>query len=73
YFMQRQLDSHSARALTVSLVGALEGAFTLARILHSAEPLREAGNMLAALAVRHQRDSETRPTAADSSKSTEGV
>jgi AcrR family transcriptional regulator len=47
YFHARGLDETAARELTLSLIGALEGAFVLARTLRSAEPLLAAGRVLA--------------------------
>jgi AcrR family transcriptional regulator len=47
YFHARGLDEALARELTLSLIGALEGAFVLARTLRSAEPLLAAGRVLA--------------------------
>ena len=47
YFVSRGLPEGTARDLTVALVGALEGAFVLARTLRDAEPLRAAGRVLA--------------------------
>ena len=42
YFMQRGLLDATARDVTVALIGALEGAFVLARTLRSTEPLMAA-------------------------------
>jgi AcrR family transcriptional regulator len=47
YFHGRGLDEMRARELTLALVGALEGAFVLARTLRSTEPLLAAGRALA--------------------------
>jgi AcrR family transcriptional regulator len=47
YFRARGLAATEARDLTVALVGALEGAFILARTLRSPEPLLAAGRVLA--------------------------
>jgi AcrR family transcriptional regulator len=47
YFTARGLDEPHARELTLVLIGALEGAFVLARTLRSAEPLLAAGRALA--------------------------
>lgn len=47
YFHTRGLADDAARELTVALIGALEGAFVLARTLRDAEPLRVAGRVLA--------------------------
>jgi AcrR family transcriptional regulator len=47
YFAARGLDESEARELTLALIGALEGAFVLARTLQSAEPLLAAGRVLA--------------------------
>ncbi len=47
YFVGRGLDPDAAREVTVALVGALEGAFVLARALRSTEPLLAAGRALA--------------------------
>lgn len=46
YFVGRGLTEQSARDVTVALVGALEGAFVLARTLRSTEPLLVAGRVL---------------------------
>jgi AcrR family transcriptional regulator len=48
YFTARGLDEPKARDVTLALVGALEGAFVLARTLRSTEPLLAAGRALAA-------------------------
>lgn len=48
YFTARGLAPHAARDLAVALIGALEGAFVLARTLRSTEPLLVAGRSLAA-------------------------
>lgn len=47
YFAGRGLDQTQARDVTVALIGALEGAFLLARMLRSTEPLLAAGRVLA--------------------------
>ena len=47
YFHARGLDEARARDVTLALIGALEGAFVLARALRSAEPLLAAGRVLA--------------------------
>jgi AcrR family transcriptional regulator len=47
YFHARGLDEPRAREVTLALIGALEGAFVLARTLRSAEPLLAAGRTLA--------------------------
>jgi AcrR family transcriptional regulator len=47
YFASRGLPDGTARDLTVTLVGALEGAFVLARTLRNTEPLLAAGRVLA--------------------------
>jgi AcrR family transcriptional regulator len=47
YFASRGLSDGTARDLTVTLVGALEGAFVLARTLRDTEPLLAAGRVLA--------------------------
>jgi AcrR family transcriptional regulator len=47
YFRARGLDDPRARELTLALIGALEGAFVLARTLRSTEPLLAAGRALA--------------------------
>ena len=47
YFVRRGLDKQRARALTLALIGALEGAFVLARTLRDIEPLLAAGRALA--------------------------
>jgi AcrR family transcriptional regulator len=46
YFVGRGLSAEDAREVTVALVGALEGAFVLARTLRDTEPLRSAGRVL---------------------------
>jgi len=51
YFRARGLAEDTARDLAVALIGALEGAFVLARTLRSTEPLIVAGRTLA----RHYR------------------
>jgi AcrR family transcriptional regulator len=48
YFTARGLAPRAARDLAVALIGALEGAFVLARTLRSTEPLLVAGRSLAA-------------------------
>ena len=47
YFARRGLDASRAREVTLALIGALEGAFVLARTLRSTEPLLAAGRALA--------------------------
>jgi AcrR family transcriptional regulator len=47
YFVARGVPNDEARDLTVALVGALEGAFVLARTLRDTEPLLAAGRVLA--------------------------
>jgi AcrR family transcriptional regulator len=47
YFVARGLPHDTARDLVVALVGALEGAFVLARTLRDTEPLLAAGRVLA--------------------------
>jgi AcrR family transcriptional regulator len=47
YFAARGLDEPRAREVTLALIGALEGAFVLARTLRSTEPLLAAGRALA--------------------------
>jgi AcrR family transcriptional regulator len=47
YFASRGLDQSLAREVTLALIGALEGAFVLARTLRSTEPLVAAGRALA--------------------------
>jgi AcrR family transcriptional regulator len=47
YFVSRGLDESQARQLTLALIGALEGAFVLARTMRSTEPLLAAGRVLA--------------------------
>src|SRR5258705_840600 len=42
YFASRGLDASRARDVTLALIGALEGAFVLARTLRSTEPLHPA-------------------------------
>jgi hypothetical protein len=51
YFASRGLDASQAREVTLALIGALEGAFVLARTMRSTEPLLAAGR---ALAPRYQ-------------------
>ena len=46
YFASRGLDASQAREVTFALIGALEGAFVLARTLRSTEPLLAAGRAL---------------------------
>jgi AcrR family transcriptional regulator len=46
YFRGRGVSEPQARELTVAMLGALEGAFVMARILRSTEPLRAAGASL---------------------------
>ena len=47
YFAGRGLDAASAREVTFALIGALEGAFVLARSMRTTEPLLAAGRALA--------------------------
>jgi AcrR family transcriptional regulator len=47
YFTARGLDESSAREVTLALIGALEGAFVLARTMRSTEPVLAAGRALA--------------------------
>jgi hypothetical protein len=47
YFAARGLDASQARDVTLALIGALEGAFILARTLRDTEPLLAAGRALA--------------------------
>jgi AcrR family transcriptional regulator len=47
YFSARGLDTPQAREVILALIGALEGAFVLARTLRSTEPLLAAGRALA--------------------------
>ncbi len=47
YFASRGLAASHARDVTLALIGALEGAFVLARTLRSTEPLLAAGRVLA--------------------------
>jgi AcrR family transcriptional regulator len=47
YFSARGLDTPHAREVILALIGALEGAFVLARTLRSTEPLLAAGRALA--------------------------
>jgi len=47
YFASRGIDASQAREVTLVLIGALEGAFVLARTLRSTEPLLAAGRALA--------------------------
>src|SRR3977135_1276157 len=47
-FAPRGLDASQARDVTLALIGALEGAFILARTLRDTEPLLAAGRALAA-------------------------
>jgi hypothetical protein len=46
YFRSRGVPEPTARDVTVVLIGALEGAFVLARTLRSAEPLLAMGRVL---------------------------
>jgi hypothetical protein len=46
YFTARGLDESRAREVTLALIGALEGAFVLARTLRATEPLLAAGRAL---------------------------
>lgn len=47
YFGARGLDERQSREVTLALIGALEGAFVLARALRSTDPLLAAGRVLA--------------------------
>jgi AcrR family transcriptional regulator len=47
YFAARGMDQSQAREVTLALIGALEGAFVLARTLRSTEPMLAAGRALA--------------------------
>jgi transcriptional regulator LmrA/YxaF-like protein len=47
YFASRGLAASQAREVTIALIGALEGAFVLARTLRSTEPLLVAGRAMA--------------------------
>jgi AcrR family transcriptional regulator len=47
YFVGRGLSHDTARDVTVALVGALEGAFVLARTMRDVEPLLAVGRVLA--------------------------
>jgi AcrR family transcriptional regulator len=47
YFHARGMDQAGAREVTLAVIGALEGAFVLARTLRSTEPLLAAGRALA--------------------------
>lgn len=51
-FTAEGLDPEDARAFTLAIVAALEGAFVLARALRSTEPLHAAGEVLAARAAQ---------------------
>ncbi len=46
YFMARGLDEPLSRQVTLALVGALEGAFLLARAMRDTEPLLAAGRTM---------------------------
>jgi AcrR family transcriptional regulator len=46
-FAQAGIDRDTARELTIEMLAALEGAFVLARALHSTEPLEVAGELAA--------------------------
>jgi AcrR family transcriptional regulator len=46
YFASRGLEASQAREVTLAMIGALEGAFVLARTLRSTEPLLAAGRAL---------------------------
>lgn len=48
YFAGRGLPDASAREVTLALIGALEGAFVLARTMRDTEPLLAAGRVLSA-------------------------
>jgi AcrR family transcriptional regulator len=58
YFTGRGLADWAAREVTIALVGALEGAFVLARTLRRTEPLLVAGRVLA----EQYRDVELSPS-----------
>jgi AcrR family transcriptional regulator len=47
YLAARGVDADTARDVTTTIVVALEGAFLLARVMRSGEPLRAAGRTLA--------------------------
>lgn len=47
YFASRGLDQALSRQVTLAIVGALEGAFLLARAMRDAEPLLAAGRTMA--------------------------
>jgi AcrR family transcriptional regulator len=47
YFASRGVEASQAREVTLAVIGALEGAFVLARTLRSSEPLIAAGRALA--------------------------
>ena len=47
YFASRGLDETLGRQVTLAIVGALEGAFLLARAMRDAEPLLAAGRTMA--------------------------
>jgi len=51
YLQRRGLSETGARTLTYALISALEGAFLLARTLHSTEPFTAAGDALATQAA----------------------
>lgn len=51
-FTAEGLDRDAARAFTLAIIAALEGAFVLARALRSTEPLEAAGEALAARAAQ---------------------
>jgi len=46
-FQQGGVGAERARELTITMLSALEGAFVLARALHSGEPLHVAGELIA--------------------------
>lgn len=48
YFVGRGVPEDTARELTIAIVAALEGAFTLARTLRDTEPLLGTSRVLAA-------------------------
>ncbi|MGW0324254.1 TetR/AcrR family transcriptional regulator [Nocardia sp. NPDC003183] len=48
YFVERGVGQAAARELILAMLAALEGAFILGRTLHSAEPLRAAGQAMEA-------------------------
>jgi AcrR family transcriptional regulator len=70
YFHARGLDEARAREVTFALIGALEGAFVLARTLRSTEPLLAAGR---ALAPQYRGVALTNIAAASAISATEGT